>query len=199
MAVRSEADYRSQLAQLLPPGPAWDAELYALPAMVIDAVAVELARVDARANDLLSEMFPGTLRELLPDWERVMGLPDECLGELSTSGERLAEVVRRFSDVGRQDPAYFEGLAHRLGYPNAWVEEMRTPRFRRSRFGLARFGDWDAQFLWILHLGDRLPGGSRFGIARFGYRFGGNRNDAIECLVRRYSPGHTIVYFDYDT
>jgi uncharacterized protein YmfQ (DUF2313 family) len=198
MAVRSEADYLSQLRQLMPPGPAWDPELYPLPEMVAQAAAAEMARVDARAADLLSEMFPGTIRELLSDWERVMGLPDECLGPLSSAGERVNEVVRRFAEVGRQDRAYFEEIAHRLGYPDAWIEEMRAPRFGAARFGRSRFGSWDAQFLWILHLGARLPGGTRFGIARFGDRFGANRNDFVECIVRRYAPAHTIVFFDYD-
>lgn len=197
MVVRSATDYRRQLQALLPPGPAWDPDIYPLPDMAVEAVAAELARVDSRAADLLSEMFPGTIRELLADWERVMGLPDECLGAASSAGERVAEVVRRFAEVGRQDPEYFEELAHRLGYPSAWVEEMRAPRFGRSRFGAARFGDWDAQFLWILHLGERLPGGARFGMARFGSRFGANPADIVECIVRRYAPAHTIVFFDY--
>lgn len=197
MAMRSATDYRTQLKQLLPPGPAWDEELYELPVMVIEAVAHELARIDARAGSLLAEMFPGTIRELLPDWERVMGLPDECLGQAATAGERVREVVRRFTEVGRQDPEYFEGLAKRLGYPDAHVVEWRAPRFGNARFGKSRFGSWDAQFVWTMRLGQRLPGGARFGLARFGERFGLNPADIVECVVRRYAPGHTIVFFDY--
>ncbi|MGS1116864.1 YmfQ family protein [Castellaniella sp. UC4442_H9] len=197
MAVRSESDYRSQLRALMPPGPAWDPDIYPVPTMVSDAAAAELARVDARANALLTEMFPGTIRELLADWERVMGLPDACLGATAAPGERLTEVVRRFAEVGRQDVAYFEAVAARLGYPDARIEEWRTPRMGRSRFGAARFGDWGAQFVWTMHMGARLPGGARFGASRFGERFGANPNDIVECVVRRYAPAHTIVFFDY--
>lgn len=197
MAVRSEADYRAQLRQLLPPGPAWDPDVYPVPAMVVDAAAAELARVDARAEALLSEMFPGAVRELLADWERVMGLPDACLGQGASPAERLTEIVRRFSEVGRQDARYFEDLAHRLGYPDAWVEAWRAPRFGRMRFGRVRFGGWASQFVWVMHMGTRLPGGVRFGLTRFGARFGVNPNDIVECVIRRYAPAHTVVFFDY--
>lgn len=197
MAIRQAASYKDQLRQLMPVGPAWAKEFYSLPEIAIGAFAEELGRVDARAEALLFEMFPGSIRELLADWERVMGLPDACLGSSSTTGERVADVVRRFSEVGRQDAAYFEELAHRMGYPNAWVEQWRAPRFGHARFGRARFGTWDTQFVWTLHLGQRLPGGRRFGLARFRERFGGNPADIIECIVRRYAPAHTQVIFDY--
>lgn len=198
MAIGAPADYAAQLRALLPPGPAWDADLYSLPVQVVAAMAEELARVDARAFALLAEMFPGTLRELLPDWERVMGLPDSCLGPGGTASERLREVVRRFADVGRQDAAYFVGIAQDLGYPDARVEEWRAPRFGRARFGRARFGGWASQFVWVMHMGARLAGGRRFGAARFGERFGTNPNDIVECVIRRYKPAHTQVFFNYD-
>lgn len=197
MVVRPVSAYQEQLRQLMPPGPAWDPDLYPLPTMVSDAGAQELARVDARAAALLAEMFPDSIAELLPDWERVMGLPDPCLGETETVGERVREVVRRFAEVGRQDPAYFVELARRLGYQDAWVEEWRTPRFGSARFGRARFGGWSAQFVWTMHMGQRLPGGRKFGLARFHERFGGSPANLVECIVRRYAPAHTLVFFDY--
>lgn len=197
MAVRQSSDYTQQLQQLLPAGPAWDKDLYPLPHDVIQSFARALSSVDKRNNDLLSEMFPATIRELLVDWERVMGLPDPCLGEAGSSSERIASVIRRFSEVGRQDAAYFVDIARRFGYPDAWVEEWRAPRFGRMRFGQARFGGWNNQFIWVMHMETRLPGSTRFGAARFGERFGSNPNDIVECVIRRYAPAHTQVYFDY--
>lgn len=197
MGVRTAQDYRAQLQQLLPPGPAWDPELYPMPAIVADAIAAELARVDARAADLLSEMFPGTLRELLSDWERVMGLPDECQGNTASPSGRLREVLRRFSDVGRQDPLYFQEMAQRLGYPEARVIEWRTPRFGLARFGSSQFGSWDCQFVWVVQLGALRAKEPIFGNAQFGDRFGANETDIVECVIRRYAPAHTVVFFDY--
>lgn len=197
MAVRSGQDYLAQLLALLPPGPAWDAEAVPELVKVLEALAQEFARVDARADSLLGEMVPSGVRELLPDWERVLGLPDPCLGAEGGFAERRAEVVRRFGEVGRQDPQYFVEIARRLGYIDAWVEEFKAPRFGRSTFGLARFGTRRQQFLWKLHLGARRAGGARFGVTQWGERFGANPNNIIECIVRRYRPAHTHVIFEY--
>ncbi|MNU43023.1 hypothetical protein D3C71_317990 [compost metagenome] len=197
MAVRSEQDYSAQLLALLPPGPAWDLEAVPELVAVLEALAREFARVDARAFDLLGEMVPSGVRELLQDWERVLGLPDPCLGTDGGFAERRAEVVRRFGEVGRQDPLYFVEIARKLGYPDAWVEEYRAPRFGRSIFRQARFGTRRQQFLWTLHLGARRAVGARFGVTQWGERFGSNPNNIIECIVRRYRPAHTHVIFEY--
>ncbi|WP_241130689.1 YmfQ family protein [Achromobacter xylosoxidans] len=197
MALRTEQDYRAQLVALLPPGPAWDLEAVPELAAVLEALALEFARVDACAEDLLGEMVPSGVRALLSDWERVLGLPDPCLGADGGFAERRAEVVRRFGEVGRQDPLYFVGIARKLGYPDAWIEEYRAPRFGRSAFGRARFGTRRQQFLWKFHLGARRPGGARFGVTQWGERFGANPNNIIECVVRRYRPAHTHVIFEY--
>ncbi|WP_313064667.1 YmfQ family protein [Achromobacter animicus] len=197
MAVRSGQDYLAQLLTLLPPGPAWDAEAVPELVKVLEAFAQEFARVDARADSLLGEMVPSGVRDLLLDWERVLGLPDPCLGADGGFAERRAEVVRRFGEVGRQDPLYFVEIARKLGYPDAWVEEYRAPRFGRSFFGQGRFGTRQQQFLWKLHLGARRAGGARFGVTQWGERFGANPNNIIECIVRRYQPAHTHVIFEY--
>lgn len=197
MVVRSAADYVGQLRALLPPGPAWEPDLNPGVDDVLRGLAPEFGRVDQRAADLVEEMVPSGVRELLPDWERVMGLPDTCVGAEASFGERRAEVVRRFGEIGAQTPEYFAGIAVRLGYPNARVVEHRAPRFGRSRFGVAHFGSRKQQFYWTLHLGSRRAGGARFGITVWGERFGGNPNDIIECVIRRYQPSHTYVIFDY--
>lgn len=197
MGMRVADDYSQQLHQLLPSGPAWDCDAYPLPYKVIVAFAQELARVDSRAEGLLLEMFPGTVRDLLPDWERVMQLPDPCLPVQSSWGERHRAVLQRFTEAGRQDAAYFEGLAKKHGYSNARVREWRAPRMGRARCGRDRFGTWATQFVWTLHLGERVVGGTRFGIAHFGERFGAIPGDLIECVVRKYAPAHTVVFFDY--
>ena len=74
--------YRQALQSLLPPGPAFTREPNALLTKLLDALAQELYRADLRAAQLIDEAFPDTTTELLPDWERVAGLPDAC-GEIA--------------------------------------------------------------------------------------------------------------------
>ena len=92
----TEADYLEQMRQLLPPGPAWDREFYGGEVdQVLQGLAPEFARIDVRADALLAELFPPTMRELVSDWEAVMGLPDECLPNDPSFDQRKAAVLRR--------------------------------------------------------------------------------------------------------
>lgn len=198
MAVRTEADYYQMLVALLPPGPAWDVDQAPAVHRLLTGLAPEFARVDARAGDLLNEMDPVTVREMVQDWERVMALPDLCLGEVQSFEERQKAVRQRHVALGGQSVAYFLGIAWEQGYPNATITEHRAPRFGRSRFGRARFGTWGQQFFWTVHLGRRIVGGRRWGLTLWGERFGANPNNGIECLIRRYAPAHTVVLFNYE-
>lgn len=71
--------YAAALEQMLPPGdalPRGDSFLRDL----LDALAQEFARVESAALNLFDELDPRTTLQLLPDWERVLGLPDDCTG-----------------------------------------------------------------------------------------------------------------------
>lgn len=195
--MRTADDYYAQLRALLPPGPAWDREFNPEVDQLLGAAARELAREDLRAADLLAEAAPETVRELVPDWERVMNLPDPCMGESPSFDDRQLAVRRRLVEVGGQSPAYFVDLAFSLGYPQARVIEHRAPRFGRARFGTAHFGTRTAQFMWTLDAGPRLRLGRRFGASFWGQRFGADPGGALECVVRRSAPAHTLETINY--
>lgn len=195
--MKTTEDYHGSLRALLPPGPAWDVEANPELHQLLQVAAELLAREDLRAADLLAEADPSTVRELVPDWERVMNLPDPCLGVSPKFEDRQLAVRRRLVEVGGQSPAYFVELAIGQGYPNAKVIEHRAPRFGRSRFGSAHFGTWAAQFMWTLDSGPRRRLGRRFGAAYFGETFGGNPSGALECLIGRSAPAHGLEFIKY--
>ncbi|MGY2230235.1 YmfQ family protein [Pseudomonas tolaasii] len=199
MAVMRGADeYRQQLISLLPGGPAWDLETVPQLSQVLDGIAAELARVDARAWALQNEIDPATVSELVPEWERVMQLPDPCLGPTPLYDDRRLAVRRRLLAAGNQSAAYYIEIARSQGYPDASVTEHRAPRMGRARFGAAHFGTWQAHFMWTLNTGGRQHLGRRFGASYWGERFGVNPGDALECLIHRSAPAHTQVHINYD-
>ena len=197
MAVRTADQYLSQLGALLPQGPAWDMERMPELALVLRGIAQEMARIDARAEALSAEMDPALVFELVPDWESVMNLPDECLGNSPAFADRQLGVQQRLIAVGGQSASFFIAIAKGQGYPNATLTELRTPRFGRSRMGFGHFGTWSAQFMWTLNTGGRQTLGRRFGVSYWGERFGANPGSALECLIRRAAPAHTVVYINY--
>lgn len=142
--LRDASEYRAQLRALMPAGPAWDPDMVPELETIISGLSRELARVDARAFDLINEMDPATVSELVPDWEQVMGLPDPCFGENPAFEDRRLAVRQRLVEVGGQSRAYFIDIAIRQGYPESRITEHRAPRFGRSRFGSSHFGTWTA-------------------------------------------------------
>jgi uncharacterized protein YmfQ (DUF2313 family) len=70
--------YLSQLLGLLPPGDALAREPGSRLERLLSVPAAELARVDGRVEALLLESDPAQTAEMLADWERALGLPDEC-------------------------------------------------------------------------------------------------------------------------
>lgn len=195
--VRTPTQYREQLAALLPLGPAWDPERVPELGQILTGAAQELARIEARIFDLLSEMDLGGVNELVPDWERVMGLPDPCLGATPLFEDRRLAVRERLSAVGGQHRAYLLDIAIRQGYPESTITEHRAPRFGVSRFGRAHFGTWQAQFMWTLNTGPRRRLGRRFGASYWGERFGVNPSGALECVIRRAAPAHALEFINY--
>ena len=195
--VRDAAQYQAQLRALLPAGPAWDPERVPEIESILAGVSQELARFDARAFDLISELDPASVSELVPEWEAVMGLPDPCLGDSPAFEDRRLAVRQRLTAIGGQSRAYFIEVAIRQGYPSASIVERRAPRFGRSHFGSAHFGTWTAQFMWTLESGPRRRLGRRFGASFWGERFGANPSGALECVIRRSAPAHTLEFINY--
>ncbi|RJX46889.1 phage tail protein [Pseudomonas syringae pv. actinidiae] len=188
----------SNCRRCCPPGPAWDPERVPELQQVITGLSREFARIDGRAFDLLNEMDPATVSELVPDWERVMNLPDPCLGLKPLFADRRLSVRQRLVATGGQNAGFYIDIAVSQGYPDATVTEHRAPRMGRSRFGQAHFGTWSAQFMWTLNTGGRQRLGRRFGASYWGERFGVNPGTAIECLIRRAAPAHSAEFVNFN-
>jgi len=115
--ARDAAAYGTMLQQLAPPGKAWprdpDSQLGALCLGFGD----EFARLDARALDLIEEAYPNTTDEMLPDWERVAGLPDPAIPAPADVPTRRAALVARLTEADGQNAAdYIRMIADAFGY-----------------------------------------------------------------------------------
>jgi len=110
------ADYLQVLMQLLPPGKAYPRRLEGAMADTLAALADELARIDARIENLLTEAHPGRATELLGDWERVLALPDLIEFPAEDLPGRRGAANGKLVSTGGQSRAYFIDLAAALGF-----------------------------------------------------------------------------------
>lgn len=189
-------DYIEQLASLLPPGIAirreTDTDVYKL----LNGMAEELARIDARGDDVLRESDPRTTVELIGEWETQVGLPDECLGDIDqTLQQRRNAVVARLTGRGGQSRQFFIDLAASLGYTVTITE------FRPFRAGISEAGDaltnGDWIFTWRVNAPETTITYFRAGASTAGEPLRAWGNEQLECAIERVAPAHTIVQFAY--
>ena len=193
---RTAAEYRDMLKALLPPGRAFPREPGTTLDGLLGAMSEELARIDAGGDRLLVEAIPSTTNELLSDWERVAGLPDNCSDTLApTTQGRRADLEAKLSGVGGQSRAYFIAIAARLGYTVS-IEEFRPFRAGLSRAGDALTnGDW--QFTWLVNGPATTITRFRAGQSTAGEPLATWGNSALECRLNQLKPAHTFIIFSY--
>lgn len=196
-------EYLAQLQAFMPPwlGNAWRDDAEAINVRELQPFADGLARVDARADELLlRELDPRGTIELIGEWEADLGLPDDCLPAAATLQERQAAVVAQLTLQGGQSIPYFLGVAEKLGYEGVEITEIRPFVFGGSEFGGDdQFGPDDIRYEWEVTVpGERLVD-FEYGVAEFGITPYGDWRAAedLECRFRRSQPSHTYLIFNY--
>src|SRR5262249_58307300 len=104
----TEDDFLQSLQNYLPPGPAWSRDASAvLGTAFLRGVALGYARAHGRQRYLLTDAFPATTDELLPEWEATCGLPDPCLGDDPLPSARRRQLLARLTDPGGQSIQHY--------------------------------------------------------------------------------------------
>lgn len=197
MIIYSVSDYTRALQSLMPVGLAWPKTPDAVQTGVLRALASSFQRSDSDARGLLVGAFPATATIMLPEWEKTLGLPDDCsIGEIDSIAKRQAAVVAKLISTGGQSIAYFITIASTLGY------DITITQYRQARAGMSVCGDAlngeDWPFTWLVTAPETTINYARAGRTYCGdpLRSWGNRQ--LECRINALAPSHTIVLFGYD-
>ena len=200
-APLTATDFRQALLDLLPQGWAWprdeDTGIYAL----CDGLAQEYARSAERLMDLVArELWPPATFELLPEWEAMAGLPDDCVAGSGALEERRLQLVNRLTARGGQTPAFYLSIAERLGY-SATLEEFRPFTVGRDECGgTVPIGTETLRFYWRVRVLEPRVTWFRAGAGICGQDPLATivRAEDLECLLQRYKPAHTRVIVGYE-
>jgi uncharacterized protein YmfQ (DUF2313 family) len=209
---RTQSDYQQAMSDNLPTGPAWPRSPDAMLMKVLSGLASNWAYVDGRAADLLEiESDPRVTFEMLDTWETAWGLPDPCIAEAVTIGDRRNALVQKMTSLGGQSIPYFIGVAAGLGYTVS-IQEYSPYMTGISQCGDTRvstsstdyrwmLGSTDLRFQWTMKLTSNRETWFRTGAG--GGEVGVDHMVTIalatdlECVIRRWKPAQTDVSFDY--
>lgn len=189
-------DYCQALQALIPTGRAWTRDPNSVQFAVLRSLAASFQRSDNDALSILSGAFPKTAIIMLTEWEKSLGLPDDCsIGEVDTIAKRQSAIISKLISTGGQSKSYFIGIAKALGY-NITIKEYRQARAGLSVCGDRVNGD-DWPFVWMVEGEETNISYARVGLSYCGdpLRSWGNRQ--LECRLSALSPSHTLVKFGY--
>jgi len=211
---RGQEEYWFAMTALLPQGIAWPRWRDSVLQKVVYGLAGIMGWADGRAADLLErESDPRSTVEMLDSWERAWGLPDPCWYPHQWSiGERQMLLVQRITILGAQSREFFINAAAQIGYTIS-IREYRPFMAGLDRVGDNRVINADGSLgLWPAQIGSpemRFVWTVRVGLVRLTW-FRASKGQAgtdphlriahaedLECIIRRWSPAHTIVLFDY--
>lgn len=192
----AQSDYQAHLQALQPRGPAWARDGSDSFGRQLAAYADELARLDARSGQLIEEADPRTTSEMLLDWERVAGLPDGCVSDAGISqtlSQRRAALLTRLTMIGGQSITYYIALAATLGYAITITEfhlhdvtdDVNYPLYAtpwQFAWQINAALNTVVELLVIDSVDDQLAAWS---------------NVALECVINRFKPAHTVPIFSY--
>lgn len=210
--------YTKHLAKLLPQGKAWlssqgtgsdpsgskeSSSKTSNFHNLFQGMASELTRTHVRFESLLKENDPRITLELLSEWERFAGLPDDCSIISSTLGEtiqkRKENLLQKLTGVQGQSVAGFEKLLKRLRV-NAKITELCPFVFGVSQAGQDALngGAENRNYFFIEVIEERLTwlecGVSEIGVTSFVVI---DYAEELECLINRFKPAHTQVIVSY--
>lgn len=194
MAMTAD-QYKRQLVQLLPPGPA----LQVVDGSELDAVlgwmATFLAEVDVRADIVRTEANPQRAVQLLAEWEGSLGLPDSCTVGAQTIAERQIAVTQKLTDRRGARISRYVQLAAMLGYPGA-----TTKRFSYHNCEMScetPVNEISSRFVWMLN----VPAGTR--VVESTVESGTDDplvvwgDSVLECVIHRETPAISSALIAY--
>lgn len=186
-------DYIHLLSALLPPGPAWSASDPA-----IAGAAPSLTRVHQRADALMRELDPRTTTELINRWERLCGLPDECIpAGTQTLRQRQQRLDAKVNLAGGINEDFYLAQLAALGRPDATITRYDKSTFTCSSACTDAVNAPEWRYYWQVN----MPAATNTTWMTCGdpcdsaLRIWGDT--VVECVLNKLCPSHTYVIFKY--
>lgn len=195
MVVTLQA-WLAALQAMLPPGLAFTREPDSKLAKLLSAVAAMFLAAQLKLEALLQEADPRRATSMLPDWERLLGLPDHCTPAGQQLIDRQRAAFQRLTEQGGQSRAYFIALADLLGEAGVLITEFR--RFTcQSACDAGLYSAADV-FTWLVTIPRPALNVRPFdcnsacdsGLQEY-------TPSVIECAINERKPAHTKVIFAY--
>ena len=189
------ADYKQMFQKLLPQGEAWNREEGSVLSKLLETFAEEFARIHQRGLDLIEESDPRTTTELIDEWEHSLGLPDPCIGSVSTLKERREQVRAKLVTMRGQGRVDYFDLADSLGF-DVGISEPSPFRSGQSSSGEPIYNqNW--RHWWVVDTPYTIGQFFESGKSKSGDSLSFFDNRVITCAFNKRKQAQTKILFRF--
>ena len=162
---------------------------------LLEGLAPELQRQESLIEDLVSEYFPDNTQAFIEEWERVVGIPDNCFGVANSIDERRENVLIKLSSLNLQTRQDFVGLAALFGFNveirgGTEIFEAFTLTFPINFEPSSRE---DRHTMYVFFQPGTLEEAFTY---TFPLPFGSGRQSIMECWFNELAPANVFVIFE---
>lgn len=182
-----------QLASHLPDGRAWASKNIDGTNMraLVSGCAAAFMEIQGQIETMAREFDIRLTDQLLPDWEKSCGLPEECIGALGSLEERRNAVILRLRKIPFVTKADYEQLAFDLTGLSVTV----TPGAEVELFPLdfpVYLSSGNSYFKLYVTFNDVVAG---FPYS-FPFNFISTADNIVRCIFEQIAPANVLIIFE---
>ena len=160
---------------------------------LLKGFAGELFNAEGLIKQYQDEYAPDTTTNFIGEWERALGIPDDCFSGSGTITERRRDVMIKLASLGVQTEEDYIALADLLGVTIEVIAGAEIGTFPYT-FPLIFFeNERHARFTLVIRY--TVQAASRFPLT-FPFVFGDSAIALLECIFRKVTPSNVNLLFD---
>lgn len=182
-----------QLASHLPDGRAWAAKNLDGTNMraLVKGSAAAFMEIQGQIETMARELDIRLTDQLLPDWETSCGLPEECIGALSSLEERRKAVILRLRKIPFVTKADYEQLAFDLTGLSITVTPGAEVELFPLNFPL-HFASGNSYFKLYVTFNEAVAGFPY----NFPFNFVSTSDNIVRCVLEQIAPANVLIIFE---
>lgn len=184
--VHTLEQHINALASYLPNGKLWAAKFIEGSNMrsLLKGLSIEVLNAEAFLTDLQNDFLPDTTEQFIDEWEKALGIPDDCFSGNGSPDIRRRDILIKLASLGVQTKQDFISLAQLFGITVNVLggiesgETFSTPK--------------EARFTIVVTF--QVDAANEFPLT-FPFPFGDEVIALVECLFRKLKPSNCNVRF----
>lgn len=162
---------------------------------VLNGLSGSFILFDNTKDEALKELNINTTTQLINEWERMVGIPDQYIGIANTLEQRRKNVLLKIAGIKATTKQQFENLGDILGIPIQVFAGGDVIRFTYT-FPILLITEEQLPYAIVININKQYSDGSGFPYT-FPITFLTNAETILRSFFERLKPAHTKLYFRY--